>query len=300
MIVETQELRKKFGRFEALQGLNLRVPEGSAFALIGANGAGKTTTIKLLMNIIEPTDGSARVLGINTRRLSPPEFAQIGYVSESQEMPGRMSVASYIAYLRPFYPTWDRQLEAEVLSQFGLPPERTIKALSHGMRLKMALACAIPFRPRLLVLDEPFSGLDPLTRDEVLDGLKRRTGETTILISSHELTEVEDLTTHVAFVDRGRLLFQEALGDLKARLREVHVRLDDGAIVPAQLPADWLAVSVDGNALSFVDTCFSDPDLTARVASVLGDVASIKTRPIALRSIYTTLARAVRGDEARS
>jgi ABC-type multidrug transport system ATPase subunit len=292
MVVEIENLRMSFGRFEALRGLSLSVPQGSALALIGANGAGKTTTIRLLMNIIAPTFGRATVLGVDTRALSAREFAQIGYVSESQEMPGRMSVSAYIDYLRPFYPTWDRQLEAEILSRFRLPPGRAINALSHGMRLKMALACALPYRPRLLVLDEPFSGLDPLARDELLDGLKLRGDGTTILISSHELAEVEELATHVAFVDSGQVQFQEALGDLKARLREVQVILAEGAVLPAQLPADWLAARKTGNVLRFVDTRFCERDLAARIAAVLGDVVGVETRPVALRSIYTTLAGA--------
>ncbi len=211
MIVRADNLWKRFGRFDALQGLSFSVPEGSTFALLGANGAGKTTTIKVLMNIIEPTAGNATVLGVDSRAMSPRELAQIGYVSENQDMPGRMTVSAYIDYLRPFYASWDRALEADILGQFRLPPERRIKDLSHGMRLKMALACALPFRPKLLVLDEPFSGLDPLVRDEFMEGLMRRTGAMTILISSHELAEIEDLTTHVAFLDRGKLLFQEAM-----------------------------------------------------------------------------------------
>ena len=297
MIVETEDLRKNFRRFGALQGLSLHVPEGSVFALVGANGAGKTTTIKILMNIITPTAGSARVLGVDTRRLSPTELARIGYVSETQEMPPRMTISGYLGYLRPFYPTWDRALETSLLAQFGLPTGRKLKDLSHGMRLKTALACALPFRPKLLVLDEPFSGIDPLTRDELLDGVLRGASETTILISSHELAEIEDLTTHVAFVDRGRLKFQEAMADLKARLRRVQVTLGGNAPRPTQFPADWLEPNVAGNVLTFVDTRFSEATIGPRVAAVLGEVLGIDTTPIALRSIYTALARAVRSEE---
>ena len=202
----------------------------------------ETTTIKVLMNIVEPTAGDATVLGVNTRTCHPRELAQIGYVSENQDMPGRMTVSAYIDYLRPFYPTWDRALETDILGQLRLPPERRIKDLSHGMRLKMALACALPFRPRLLVLDEPFSGLDPLVRDEFMEGLMHQAGEMTILISSHELAEIEHVTTHVAFLDRGTLLFQEAKSDLTARLRHVRVTLDAEAHAPEHTPKEWLDV----------------------------------------------------------
>jgi len=295
VIIQTESLWKKYGRFDALQGLSLAVPEGSAFALIGANGAGKSTTIKTLMNIIVPSQGSATVMGVDSRKISPRELAQIGYVSENQEMPGRLSVGEYIAYLRPFYPAWDRQLEAEILAQLRLPPERKIKNLSHGMRLKMALACALPFRPKLLVLDEPFSGLDPLVRDEFMENLLRQAGDgMTILISSHELMELEGVATHVAFLDRGRLLFQETMEALTGRLREVHVTLDRGGHVPLQLPVEWLDFRLSGNVASFVDTAYSEDRLAAKITAVFGAARDIGAQPIGLRSIFKTLARATR------
>ena len=183
MTIEIDNLHKAFGRHEALRGLSLAVPEGSAYALIGANGAGKTTAIKTLMNIIRPTRGSTHILGVDSRRLDVPQLRQIGYVSENQDMPMRLSVGQYIDYLRPFYPAWDQDLERAILGQLLLPMERRIGDLSHGMRMKLALACALPFRPRVLVLDEPFSGLDPLVRDEFMERLLQQAGDMTILIS---------------------------------------------------------------------------------------------------------------------
>lgn len=240
MMIETDNLWKKFGRFGALRGLTLKVPEGSAFALLGANGAGKTTTIKVLMNILQPSLGAATVLGVESRRISPKELAQIGYVSENQHMPDRMTVIAYIGYLRPFYPCWDRKLESELLASFRLPKDRRIGDLSHGMRLKMSLACALPFRPKLLVLDEPLSGIDPLVRDEFMQGLAPQIGDTTVLISSHELVELEDLTTHIAYLDHGEVLFQEANCALASRLREVRVTLATEAHLPLRAPKEWL------------------------------------------------------------
>jgi ABC-2 type transport system ATP-binding protein len=295
VIIQTDNVWKKYGRFDALQGLSITVPEGSAFALIGANGAGKSTTIKTLMNVISPSQGSATILGVDSRRISPKELAQIGYVSENQEMPERLTVAEYIAYLRPFYLTWDRDLEAEILAQLRLPPDRKIKNLSHGMRMKMALACALPFRPKLLVLDEPFSGLDPLVRDEFMENVLRQAGDgMTILISSHELMELEGVATHVAFLDRGRLLFQESMNDLTDRLREVHVTLDRGARAPSQMPKEWLDFRLSGNVASFVDTAYSEDRLAANIAAAFGSVSGIDAQPIGLRSIFKTLARATR------
>ena len=295
MTIEIDNLHKAFGRHEALRGLSLAVPEGSAYALIGANGAGKTTAIKTLMNIIQPTRGSTRVLGVDSRRLAVPQLRQIGYVSENQDMPMRLSVGQYIDYLRPFYPAWDQDLERSILEQLCLPLERRIGDLSHGMRMKMALACALPFRPGVLVLDEPFSGLDPLVRDEFMERLLQQAGEMTILISSHELADIEGVTTHVGFIDQGRLLFQESMGDLSDRFRQVRITLEVPAALPASAPAGWLQPTTAGNVLSFVDSRFTEGQLAASIAQLFKGVRNIDVQPIPLRAIFTTLARASRG-----
>jgi len=297
-MIRVENLWKKFGRFDALRGLSFDVPAGSAFALIGANGAGKTTTIKVLMNIIEPTRGSAMLLGVDSRKVSPRELAQIGYVSENQDMPSRLTVGEYVAYLRPFYPGWDRELEASIARQLRLPLERRIGDLSHGMRLKMALMCALPYRPKLLILDEPFSGLDPLVRDEFMEGLLGQAGEMTILISSHELGEIDGVATHVAFIDEGRLLFQESMSDLTGRFREVHVTLEAEAAKPTPSPKEWMQIRAIGNVLTFVDTRFDEDGLNERIRSRIAGVRGIDAQPMALRSIFTTMARAARDGAA--
>jgi ABC-2 type transport system ATP-binding protein len=160
------------------------------------------------------------------------ELSRIGYVSENQDMPEGLTVAQYLDYLRPFYPKWDRDLEAVTRRDLRLPPDRKIGDLSHGTRMKMSLACALPFRPKLLVLDEPFSCLDPLVRDEFMEGLLRQASEMTVLISSHELGEIDGVATHVSFLDEGELLFEESMSDLTDRFREVHVTLEREAPAP--------------------------------------------------------------------
>jgi ABC-2 type transport system ATP-binding protein len=298
MTIDIDNLHKAFGHHEALRGLSLSVPEGSAYALIGANGAGKTTTIKTVMNIITPTGGTTHILGVNSRALGVAQLQRIGYVSENQQLPGNLSVSQYLDYLRPFYPRWDRQLESSLLKELHLPGERKIKNLSHGMRMKMALACALPFRPQVLILDEPFSGLDSLVRDEFMERLLQQAGEMTILISSHELSEIEGLTTHVGFIDKGRLLFQESMADLSDRFRQVRITLAAPAPVPERTPPGWLQPRLAGNVLSFVDSRFTEKALAENVAALLPGVKSIDVEPLALRSIFTTLARESREGSA--
>jgi ABC-2 type transport system ATP-binding protein len=166
--------------------------------------------------------------------------------------------------------------------------------LSHGMRIKVALACALPYRPKLLILDEPFSGLDPLVREEFMEGLLSQSGETTMVISSHELGEIENVTTHVGFLDAGKMLIEESMSDMNDRIREVRVTLDQTATVPERLPKEWLQVRAFGNVLSFVDTRYSEIGMNERLRSLLGSVRRIDAQPMPLRSIFTTLARAAR------
>jgi ABC-2 type transport system ATP-binding protein len=293
-MLRMHDVCKRFGNHAALQGLNLAVPEGSAYALIGANGAGKTTTIKLALNMIAPSSGAAEILGIDTRRLGPALLTQIGYVSENQALPQRMRVGDYLAYLRPFYPNWDGDLETSMVQRLQLPLARRIKDLSHGMRIKVALACALPYRPKLLILDEPFSGLDALVRDEFMEDLLMQAGEMTILISSHELAEIEHVTTHVGFIDAGRMLLEDSMTDLNARIREVRVTLEGSAVLPERLPKEWLGARAFGNVLSFVDTRYVEAELPGRVRAIIGPTRQIEPRAMPLRSVFTTLARAAR------
>lgn len=293
-MIRTENLRKRFRGHDAVRGISFQVPEGSAYALIGSNGAGKTTTLKILMNILAPSSGSAVVLGIDSRRISHRELNRIGYVSENQQMPERLTVDEYFAYLRPFYVRWDRQLESSLRARLRLPALRPIGELSHGMRMKMALACALPFRPELLILDEPFSGLDPLVRDEFMDGVLGQAGETTILISTHELGEVEGVATHVAFLEEGQLLFDEPMDQLQKRFRAVHVLFDHAARLPQVPSPDWLQLSASGNTLDFIDSHFSEQRSQEELTCLFGGIRAIESEPVPLRTIFTALARAVR------
>jgi ABC-2 type transport system ATP-binding protein len=290
-MIQIRNLRKRFRRLEAVHDLSLDVPEGAAFGLIGANGAGKSTTLKILLNLLTADAGSATVMGVDSRRLSPAEFRQIGYVSENQRLPLGLAVEDFFPYLRPMYPAWDRQLEAALRKQFRLRAGANIGDLSHGTRLKLALASALAYRPKLLVLDEPLGGLDPLARDEVLEGLLAQAGETTVLISSHELAEIEGTLSHAAYLDAGRLRFSEPLAGLSQRFREVHVTLAPDAALPAQTPASWQSLRQSGDVVRFVETEFEERAFAERLRNAFGDVRSTLAQPMGLRSIFVTLAR---------
>ena len=296
MIIETNNLTKKFRRHDAVAGVSLAVPEGATFALIGANGAGKTTTLRMLVNILSPDSGDAKVLGVDSRRLAPGDFHRIGYVTENQELPDRLTIGEYFAYLQALYPGWDATLERQLRRDFELPADRPLGKLSHGMRMKAMLTGALSFHPKLLILDEPLSGLDPLVRDEVMEGLLGQAAETTIVISSHELSEIEGCTTHVAFMVRGRLLFPQGIEALGARFREVHVTFA-GKAEATRLPETWLNAATDGPLLRFVDSEFVDEEqLRHQLLGRYGAIQNLEATPLSLRDISKALMRATRGE----
>jgi len=292
--VRTEHLGKKFLRVEALNNLNLDVPTGAIYALVGPNGAGKTTAIKILMNIFPATSGRAEVLGTDSKRLAGRAFTSIGYVSENQQLPDWMRVDAFLAYLRPFYPSWDRDLENELVQQLQLPPDRKLGRLSRGMRMKAALASALAYRPKLIVLDEPFGGLDPLVRDEVIEGLVERAPEATIFISSHDLAEIENLASHVGYLEQGRLRLSEEMTALAERFREVELTLDRPSTAPENLPDTWMHVNASAAVLRFIESRFDEGRTSAEIRRLFGDVRDVTFSPMSLRSIFLAMAKAGR------
>jgi ABC-2 type transport system ATP-binding protein len=290
-VIRTRDLSKKFRNTTVLDRLNLEVPAGSIFGLVGPNGAGKTTTIKVLMNIYPPSSGHSEILDTDSRRISPAQLAQIGYVSENQEMPGWMTVQYYMDFLSNFYPTWDRLLAAELLRQFELPLHRKLRHLSHGMRMKAALASSLAYRPRLMVLDEPFTGLDALIRDELIEGILTRAENTTIFISSHDLTEIESFASHIGYLDNGRLQFSEDMDSLRARFREITLTFDCVPQFPSPWPPGWLRPQKDGAVMQFIETEFDAERTAAAVRRIFPEHRDMTASPMPLRSIFVTLAK---------
>lgn len=289
--IQTEGLGKRFGRVRALEGLSFSAPQGAVHALVGPNGAGKTTLIKILMNIFRASSGSASVLGVDSKKVSGKVFESIGYVSENQQLPGWMRVGAFLSYLRPFYPTWDRTLEEQLVRHFDLPLDRKLRQLSRGMQMKAALASALAFRPKLVVLDEPFSGLDPLVRDELGKALMERASDSTIFVSSHDLAEIEGFATHIAYLDSGSLRFSEEMASLSARFREVELTFDAPPAIPKDLPANWLQASAADSVVRFVDSAFNQDKLEAEIAQRFGQARKAEYKPMSLRAVFIATAK---------
>ena len=293
--IRTEALGKRFLRLIALYNLNLDIPTGAVYALVGPNGAGKTTLIKILMNIFEASSGQATVMGTPSTSIAGDVFRTIGYVSENQELPDWMRVDQFLRYVAAFYPKWDRTLEQDLMRQFDLPLNRRLKNLSRGMRMKAALASALSFHPALIVLDEPFSGLDPFVRDQLVESLVERAAESTMLISSHDLGEIENFATHVGYLDQGTLKFSEELASLTQRFREVEVVRETPAPLPTNAPATWLQLSEAAAVVRFIETRFDAARTAEQVRSIFGNgVRDITFTPMSLRSIFLAIAKSPR------
>jgi len=232
-IIETVGLTKQYQDVTALDGLNLTVPSGSIYGLLGRNGAGKTTAIKTLMGLVRPTAGTARVFGlaVDQSAASIDIRQRTGFVSEERDLYDSMTVADLIAFTAGFYPRWRADMAARYLRNFDLPPGSPVKALSRGARTKLTLLLALCRGAELLILDEATSGLDPMAAEEVLQALIGHVANegATVFFSSHQIAEIEQIADHVAIIDLGRAVLEGALDDLREAYRRIELVFDGDA-----------------------------------------------------------------------
>lgn len=223
-VVETTDLSKRYGQFEAVHALNLRVARQQITGFLGRNGAGKSTTIKMLLGMTHPTAGTGYVLGrsITDSGENREMRREVAYVGEDKQLYAYMTVEQLIRFTKSFYPDWKDAAAQHLLKQYQLPPERKVKALSKGMRTKLALLLALARQPALLVLDEPTEGLDPVSIEELLHALVAASGEgTTIFFSSHQIAEVERIADRVCIIDHGRLAADLSLDQIRQDYRRI-------------------------------------------------------------------------------
>ncbi len=219
-VIRTDGLTKHFGHTAALDSLDLTVPAGSVFGFLGPNGAGKTTAIRLLVGLLRPTSGTARVLGLDIVRDRRDVHRVIGYLPGDLAIDLELTGRQYLDYLGHLRGGIDPTVRADLVDRFELDLDRRIGAMSHGNRQKLGIVQACMHQPRVLVLDEPTQGLDPIMQRSFLDLLRdvRERGDT-VFLSSHVLSEVEDVADHVAVVRDGRLVATTSIDELKQRAR---------------------------------------------------------------------------------
>jgi len=286
-VIEAARLRKHYGEVEALRGLDLQVPAGSICGFLGRNGAGKTTALKVLLGMARPTSGAARVFGLpaQDQAASVEIRRRTGFVSDEKDLYDYMTVAEMIRFTAPFFPRWRADLETRYLRRFELPPDRRVKALSRGMRTKLALLLALCRGAELLILDEPTSGLDPAMTEEVLQALVAHAAgeEMTVFFSSHQIAEIEQIADRVVIIDRGRTVVSGGLDDLKDRFRRVQLVFDREA-PDATFRAPGVArVRRKGRVLSVLSSAGAQDILDE--AHGLNPV-SVDVAPVTLKEIF--------------
>src|ERR1700724_3525718 len=230
--IETHGLSKNYGRGRGLFDLDLEVHEGEVFGFLGPNGAGKTTTIRLLMGLIHQTRGSATIFGLDIHRQAVEVKRHVGYVPGELPQFGGLRGAEIVAYMAGLRGAVDETVVAEICKRFSLDLGPRFREYSRGNKQKLAIVLGFMLRPRLLILDEPTGGLDPLNQQEFYD-LCRETREAgaTVFLSSHILSEVEHISDRVGIIRDGRLVATLKLSELH-ELRVHQVEIEFAATVP--------------------------------------------------------------------
>ena len=234
-VIQVRSLSRRFSAKPALDSVTLTIPRGAVYGLVGANGAGKTTLIKHILGLLRAESGSVRVFGLDPVVDPVGVLSRIGYLSEENDLPGWMRVDELMRYSRAFYPRWDDAYADELRRAFALDPAERVNALSKGQKARAGLLVALAYRPELLVLDEPSSGLDPIVRRDILGAVIRTVANDgrTVLFSSHLLDEVETVADHVAIINAGRIVLDSTMDATRAS----HGSLERAFLALASAPA---------------------------------------------------------------
>src|SRR4051812_48558588 len=228
-VIDVAGLARRFGRTDAVTGLNLVVQPGRCYGFFGRNGAGKTTTIKCLLNLLRPTSGSVRLFGMDPARHEVAVKSRLAYVPDNVAFYPWMSVRETLDYFASFRASWNEQTERALLDRFGLDPRQKTSHLSKGQRTQLALVAAICPEPELLVLDEPTSGLDPIVRREFIQTVigayqEGDPGRRTVFVSTHLISEFEGLIDQFTIIDRGRDVLTLESDTAREQFQRVYAR----------------------------------------------------------------------------
>jgi ABC-2 type transport system ATP-binding protein len=280
--VATHGLSLRYGKRIALDAVDLRVPEGAVYALIGPNSAGKSTAMKVLLNLERPDAGRAEVFGLDTASRGPEARAQVGYVPEQHAHDyGWLTCGRLIQHVAAHYPAWDPAYAAHLIDLYGVRRERKAGTLSKGEARRLQFVLALAHRPPLLLLDEPTDGLDPLVRNRTLAQLAEHLADTptTVVIATHHIHEVESLADHVGVLREGRLVAQMTRDELRRTVRRYRFEVPEGWQPPAELRIASPRRSRAGREAQW--TLIGEPgEVTARLAGAGATVRDVT--PLAL------------------
>jgi ABC-2 type transport system ATP-binding protein len=289
--IATHGLAKRYGKEIALAGIDLRAPEGAVYLLAGANGAGKSSLLRILLNQLSPSAGSASVLGLDPRRDGPTIRAEVGYVPETHQIGYRwMSVGRLLDHMASYYPRWDQSYADQLTRRLDIRPDRKLSTLSKGQGRRVQLIAALARRPRLLLLDEPTDGLDPVARDEVMGLITEHLADTgcTVLVSTHLIYEVERIADHIGVLNRGELIAQLPREDLQRKMRLYRATGPEGWVGPADLTGVMKRAAL-GREIHWT-VWGEERDVAARITDSGGVVRDVA--PLTLDDAVVTLMRA--------
>lgn len=258
--IEINNLTRRYGKLEAVNGLTLKVKAGRCYGFFGRNGAGKTTTIKCLLNLLQPDSGNVRVFGLDPRRNEVAVKSRLSYVPDAVAFYPWMTVNQSLEFLSSFRRHWNREMEADLLKRFQLDPSQKASHLSKGQKTQLALIGAVCPEPDLLVLDEPTSGLDPIVRREFIQTVIGAYHSTdpehrTVFVSTHLIAEFEGLIDEFTIIERGRELLTMQVDRAKDRFRRIRAsfaeppkNLDLSGALNVRESGRDLEILADGNS----------------------------------------------------
>ena len=279
-------ITKRFGRKLVLDRVSAQVPVGTIYGLLGPNGAGKTTFIRCLLNLINPSSGSATVLGYDIMRDSIPIRKRVGHVAALQPLWEGMRVRELAAFMAGCYPQWNQGIVASICEHIGIDQNARLHTLSRGQRAVAALAVATGHEPELLLLDEALTGLDPIARREVLRSVidAMHSQGRTVLITGQDIADMERICDWVGFLHKGKLILEAPLDALKADFKRIRVTHPPGAF--PELPANALRIEQTAR-----ETQFTVPDFAAFTNTFTAAGCQVETIDLSLEDIFVDLAQ---------
>lgn len=294
--IECRNISKAYPHF-VLDNVDLTLPVGTVLGFVGPNGAGKSTTIRIIMGLVHQDAGQVSVLGHAMPGEQVAAKWDIGFVSEDMRLYGHRTIAYHLAFLRSIFPAWDESYAAELLRRFELNPTQKVKGLSHGQRVKAALLTALARRPRLLVFDEPTTGLDPVARKVILEEMMRvmEDDQRSILFSSHNTQEVEQISDHIAFINKGKIIACAEKEQYLDSWRRLRLTVGEGYQLP---PLEQVVEQQRTGSQLIVTVADFGADLEQRVRASGADVVHVER--LTLEEIFVASVEASRADGEQS
>jgi ABC-2 type transport system ATP-binding protein len=277
--IVTNGLTKRYGRDTALNNVDVRVPDGAFYVLVGENGAGKSTTFKILMNLVRADEGRAEIMGLDSVERGPDVRANVGYVPEhASHTYSWLTCSEVLAHVSAFYPSWDTSYAIRLAEVLGLQTKRRVGSLSKGETRRLQLVSALAHRPPVLLLDEPTDGLDPLVRKRLLTLLAEHLADTptTLMVCTHHVHEFEGLADHVGVLQSGRLVAQMSRDEMRRTVKRYELEVPENWTAPSGMRMSNVRRSSSGRACECI-VVGEDGEVTPQISSSGAQVRDVRS-----------------------